>query len=200
MKKNNLYVFLIIAIIAVAIAGGICFNKKAKAGKLTDENVQEKIGKHLEWFSAAYDGEIYGWPRIYVYKDVTDKVTIPNIERSSYAAIFEIQGITSKEDIKNELAKYVDSSKFNKFEVVDGEDFLGGLTEYNGKVYWINGGIGDAPTINVSSAKVISSEKGISKVKLAIDNPFVETEPYVIVTVEYKNGKFLITDWEEVNE
>lgn len=196
MNKKVLIGIIMVAIIAIAVGCGVFYFKNkddVKNATLTNENVQEKIGEHLKWFSAAYDGEIYGWPRIYTYKNVTDKVNIPGVERSTYAELYELEGAKSKENMKNELAKYVDSSKFNKFEYFLSED----LKEYNGKVYWINGGVGDAPVLDVSTAKVLSSENGISKVKIAIDNPFEDIEQYVVVTVEYKNGKYLITDWSE---
>lgn len=193
MMKKMLIGIIMVAFITISVVCGFIYNKNVKDATLTNENVQEKIGEHLKWFSAAYDGEIFGWPRIYKYKNVTDEVTIPDIERSSYAELYELEGAKSKENMKNELAKYVDSSKFDKFEYFLNDN----LKEYDGKVYWVNGGIGDGPVINLNTAKVLSSEKGVSKVRLTIDNPFEETNPYVIVTVEYKNGKYIITDWEE---
>ena len=193
MSKKTLIGIIMVAFITISVVCGFLYNKKIKDATLTNENVQEKIGEHIKWFSAAYDGDIYGWPRIYKYKDVTDVVLIPGVERDSYAALYEIEGANSKENMRNELAKYVDSSKFYKFDF-----FLTELIEYDGKVYWANGGIGDGPTIDIQSAKVLSSENGVSKVRLTINHPFEETDPHVILTVEYKDGKYLITDWEEV--
>ena len=195
MNKKVLLGIIMGIIITSAVVWGFVNLKKGdnvKDATLTNENVQEKIGEHLKWFSAAYDGDIYGWPRIYTYKNVTNEVTLPDVERSSYAELYELVGAKSKENMKSELAKYVDSSKFSKFEY-----FLADLKDYNGKVYWINGGVGDAPVLDITTAKVISSENGISKVKLAIEDPFEDTDKYVIVTVEYKDGKYLITDWSE---
>lgn len=196
MKKNVLLGGFV-TIVLITIATGIFFyNKKIKDVTLTNENVQEKIGVNLKWFSAAYLGEIYGWPMVYNYKNVTDSVTIPGVERSSYAELYELEGAKSKENMKNELAKYVDSSKFDKLKN-DSNDFLNELKEYNGNVYWINGGVGDGPEIDIKTAEVISSKDGISKVRLTRHNLLIDMKQYVIVTVEYKNGKYIITDWSE---
>ena len=89
MSKKTLIGIIMVAFITISVVCGFLYNKKIKDATLTNENVQEKIGEHLKWFSAAYDGEIYGWPRIYTYKNVTDKVNIPGVERSTYAELYE---------------------------------------------------------------------------------------------------------------
>ena len=117
MNKKTLIGIIMAVIITVSVVCGFIYNKKMKEATLTNENVQEKIGEHLKWFSAAYDGDIFGWPRVYKYKNVTEEITIPGIERSSYAELYELEGAKSKENIRNELAKYVDSSKFDSLSL-----------------------------------------------------------------------------------
>lgn len=197
MKKKVLFGVIVLIVICVAVAGGVFIhNKKIKDATLTTANVQEKIGTHLKWFSAAYLGEVSGWPMVYNYKNVTDSVTIPAVERSSYAEMYVLEGAKSRENMKNELAKYVDTSLFDSFKN-ESEEFLYGLTEYKGDVYWVNGGVGDGPEIDTSTAEVLSSKDGISEVRLRRHNLFVDMKQYVIVKVENKNGKYLITGWRE---
>lgn len=166
--------------------------KEEEAKKVTNENLQEKLGDHIKWFSAAYLGTIYGWPSIYKYEEVTGTVTLPNAPEG--AMIYELKGCKSINSIKTELAKYVSEDKFSKFE--ETSDFVKELTEYNGKVYWANLGVGDGPYIPAKEAKVQSSENGVTKIVLhekdALSGMVSAT---ITVTVEYKDSKYLITDW-----
>lgn len=169
--------------------------KATKETKITSKNIQSKIGNHLKWFSAAYMGACYGWDSVYKYKDVTGKVKIPGVQNMM---IYELVGAKSFAGMKSTLAKYVSKSKFSKFNVDDGINgwgFLKELREYKGKVYWCNGGIGGGPSINTKKAKVISSENGISKIKMNVDYYTGDICAQITLTVKYKDGKYLITDW-----
>jgi len=195
MKKNvGLVVALISCIVITATVAFFINNNKKEDGYLSNDNVQEKIGVNLKWFSAAYLGEINGWPKIYNYKNVTGNITIPGVKANEVAEIYELEGAKSKENIRQELGKYVDSSKFNKF-IDYYNDFLDGLTEYDGKVYWLNGGIGDAPDIDINTARVISSNNGVSKVTLQEHDPLGDVDATITLTVEYRNGKYIISNW-----
>ena len=167
-------------------------SKNDENGKIINENVQKELGEHMKWFSAAYLGTIYGWPSVYEYEDVTGTVVLPNAPEG--AMIYELKGCKSINSIKTELAKYVSKDKFKKFE--ETSDFVNELTEYNGKVYWANAGVGDGPYISVKDAKVQSSKNGVTKIVLyekhAMDEMLANK---ITVTVEYKDSKYLITDW-----
>ncbi len=176
----------------------VAMEEKAKKDeenmKITQENVIEKVGENLKWFSAAYLGVIYGWPDVFEYKEVTGTVTIPGAD--PYAMIYELVGLESIDSLKKQTANYVSEDKFSKF---DPYSFTYELAEYNGKVYWCNLGVGDGPGIDYKKAKVLSSENGITKIQLDNINALgdVLTER-ITVTVEYnkENSKYLITDWE----
>lgn len=165
---------------------------KIKEAALTSQNLQSKIGTHLKWFKGAYLGVTYGWPSVFTYKDVTGTVNVPGSEDMM---LYEVVGLKSIDSLKSQLANYVSKDKFTEFEKYG---FVNGFTEYNNKVYWINGGVGDGPFIDTTKAKVISSENGISKVQLqnynAISGMLDET---ITLTVEYDEvtEKYLITDW-----
>ena len=101
------------------------------------------------------------------------------------------------------MAKYVDQKQFSKLHLdkltntTNGD----GLIEYNGKVYWANGGIGCGPYFKDNEATLISSEKGITKVLLKVYNCLSEeVEEEITVTIEYQkdSGTYLITDWTSV--
>lgn len=167
--------------------------KDEENSKITQENVIEKVGENLRWFSSAYLGVIYGWPEIFEYKEVTGSVTIPGAD--PYAMVYELVGLESIDSLKKQTANYVSESTFSKF---GSYEFVDELTEYNGKVYWCNLGVGDGPSIDYKKAKVLSSENGISKIQLDNINVLgdVLTET-ITVTVEYnkETSKYLITDW-----
>lgn len=165
--------------------------KKREAMKITSQNIQSKIGTHLKWFKGAYLGVIYGWPSVFTYKDVTDSVKIPGMYEGSM--VYEVVGVKSINSLKSQLANYVSKDKFSKFG-----RFTNDFTEYNGKVYWCNLGVGDGPLINTKNAKVLSSENGISKIQLQQYNALSNTlEETITLTVKYNEdtGKYLITDW-----
>lgn len=166
--------------------------EKEEKIKITQKNVQEKIGEHLKWFKGAYLGVIYGWPSVFEYKDVTDKITIPGNED---AMIYELVGLKSIDSLKSQLSKYVDKNKFSKF---DKYDFVSELTEYKGKVYWCNLGVGDGPSIDTKDAKILSSKNGTTKVQLENINVLGNFLTEVItLTVKYNEDtdSYLITDW-----
>ena len=162
-----------------------------KNSTLTKDNYKDKIDDNIKWFIGAYLGEEYGWIKVYQYKQVN--ITIPGVPKE--AMIYELVGATSINGIKQELAKYVDESRFNQFSRLC-YDFK----EYNGKVYWPNMGIGDGPYLKDYS--LISSSDGVSKVRLNIyeglGNYLIQ---YVEVTIEYQasSNSYLITDWDVHN-
>lgn len=164
--------------------------------KITSNNVQEKIGEHLKWFSGAYLGVMYGWPKVFTYKEVTDNVKIPTAECKD-ATIYEVVGLNSIKSLTTQLSDYVSKDKFSRF-YANGDNFVGYFTEYNNQVYWCNLGIGDGDYINSKNAKVLSSPNGISKVQLQVINSmFDEVRETITVTVTYNKDtkKYLITDW-----
>lgn len=161
--------------------------------KITQENVIEKVGENLKWFSGAYLGVIYGWPEVFEYKEVTGGITIPGAD--PYAMIYELVGLDSLDSLKKQTANYVSEDKISKF---DPYSFDYELKEYNGKVYWCNLGVGAGPAIDYKKAKVLSSENGITKIQLDNVSDLTDTiDENIIVTVEYnkETSKYLITDW-----
>ena len=163
-----------------------------EAMKVTNENIQSKLGEHLKWFGAAYLGSTYGWETVYEYKEVNVKIPGEHPD----AMVYELVGAKSKANMESKLAQYVSRSKFSKFK--ERADFMGDLKEYKGKVYWTNLGIGGGPYMKTNQAKVISSEDGITKVKLEEYSSLGEVLSAVItITFKYDEdtSKYLITDW-----
>ena len=160
--------------------------------KVTNENIQSKLGEHLKWFGAAYLGSTYGWGTVYEYKEVNVKIPGEHPD----AMVYELVGAKSKANMESKLAQYVSRSKFPKFK--ERADFMGDLKEYKGKVYWTNLGIGGGPYMKTKEAKVISSKDGITKVKLEEYSSLGEVLSEVItITFKYNEdtSKYLITDW-----
>ena len=169
--------------------------QEEEAMKITSSNIQTKIGTHLKWFSSAYLGVVYGWYKLFPYKDVSDTVTIPTPECNG-AMIEEVTGVKSLNSLKKELANYVAESQISRFSF----DYF---TEYNNQVYWCNMGVGDGPAIDTTKAKVLSSENGSSKIELEEYNELSGYKSSTItltVTYNKETAKYLITDWKVVNE
>lgn len=167
---------------------------------LTAENLQENVGEHIKWFYAAYLGADYGWNDIYEYKDVSEEVEIPGVEKNS-VYIYELVGITSKKDIEDSLANYVSRDKFSKLSesghVAYSGHFLGELTEHNGKVYWLNPGIGGG--FYIKNPRIVSTDNEITKIKIDSYSALGETlDEIITLTFKYdvETQKFLIIDWE----
>ena len=163
--------------------------------KITAENIQSKIGEHLKWASLVYLGSDYGLPTVYEIKDVTGKVSIPGTK--DHMMTEEIVGLKSIQSLNNQIATYLSSNAINKLNKSMWVDYTEGLKEYNGKVYIVRGGIGDGPSIDIKKAKVLSSEKGISKIQLTDVNVLGNIPTAnITLTVEYnkETKKYMITD------
>ena len=168
--------------------------QEEEAMKITDSNIQQKIGTHLKWFEGAYFGVIYGWPKVFNYKEVTDSITIPTAECNG-AMIYEVEGLHSIASLKSQLSNYVSSSIFSKF---DSYNFVDMFTEYNNQVYWCNMGVGGGMSMDTEHAKVLSSENGVSKIKINVYHElgnFISENIILTVTYNKDNGSYLITDF-----
>lgn len=166
-----------------------------EAMKITAENIQTKIGEHLKYASCVYLGSYYGLPTVYKTNDVTGKVTIPGA--SEEMMVYEIVGLKSIQSLKDQMATYMTSDAITKLRKSQSSSYTEGLKEYNGKVYLVRGGIGDGPVVDTKKAKVLSSEKGITKVQLTdIDSLGDIVEATITLTIEYnkETGKYMITD------
>lgn len=166
-----------------------------EAMKITAENIQTKIGEHLKYASCVYLGSYYGLPTVYKTNDVTGKVTIPGA--SEEMMVYEVVGLKSIQSLKDQMATYMTSDAITKLKKSQSSSYTEGLKEYNGKVYLVRGGIGDGPVVDTKKAKVLSSEKGITKVQLTdIDSLGDIVEATITLTIEYnkETGKYMITD------
>lgn len=164
--------------------------------KLTTANVNTRIGNNLKWFSAAYLGSTYGWYYVYDYEDVTGEVSIPGVDQ--YMMVDEVVGAGSIENMKNSLAEYMTTDVINR--LASNSEFDYGFEEYNGKVYWVTGGVGDGYNIDYDKAEVISSDGVTSKVLVENYNAIGNTKfQDITVTVTYENDKYMITDYEVEN-
>ena len=166
-----------------------------EAMKITVENIQTKIGEHLKYASCVYLGSYYGLPTVYKTNDVTGKVTIPGA--SEEMMVYEVVGLKSIQSLKDQMATYMTSEAITKLRKSQFSSYTEGLKEYNGKVYLVRGGIGDGPVVDTKKAKVLSSEKGITKVQLTdIDSLGDIVEATITLTIEYnkETGKYMITD------
>ena len=166
-----------------------------EAMKITAENIQTKIGEHLKYASCVYLGSYYGLPTVYKTNDVTGKVTIPGA--SEEMMVYEVVGLKSIQSLKDQMATYMTSEAITKLRKSQFSSYTEGLKEYNGKVYLVRGGIGDGPVVDTKKAKVLSSEKGITKVQLTdIDSLGDIVEATITLTIEYnkETGKYMITD------
>ena len=106
--------------------------------------------------------------------------------------VYEVVGLTSIDSLKEQLSKYVSAEKFSKFSEAIGKD----LKEYNGKVYWTSGGIGEGTYLKDYDFQ--SSDGGVAKVKLNYyDGLSGQLEQSITLTLEYQpdTTSYLITDW-----
>lgn len=167
--------------------------QEIEEAKLTTDNVSSRIGENLKWFTSAYLGTTYGWRDVFEYKDVTGKVTVPG--EGQYMMTYELVGLKSINDLKTSLEPYMDSNVISKLSA--SPVFSQYLEEYNGKVYWLSGGVGDGPEIDYDRAKVISSDGTTSKVLLENYDVISNTKTEEItLTVNFQDGKYIITDYE----
>ena len=177
--------------------------RKAEAMKITQSNVVEKLGEHLKYFSGCYLGRTYGIGTIYKLTDVTGKVNIPGTH-PEYEMAYEVVGLSSISALNENFKKYISDDVVSKLRRSDDGDITADLHDYNGKVYWVRGGIGDGPEINYKKAKLLSSEGDTSTIQLENINVLgdILTER-ITVTVKYDEAtsEFKITDYsvKEVN-
>lgn len=170
--------------------------EELEKAKLTNDNIESRIGDNLKWFSAAYLGSTYGWYYVYDYKDVTGKVSIPGVDE--FMMVDEVVGAQSVDNMKKSLQQYMTTDVVNK--LASDLNFDYGFEEYNGKLYWVSGGVGDGDVIDYDKAKVISSDGNTSKVLLENYNSIGNTiRQRITVTVIYENDKYMITDYSVEN-
>ena len=165
--------------------------------KVTQENLISKLGNHLKYFSANYLGKYYGPPILYKMQDVTGKVKPPNMSVID-EYVYELVGLTSISELENQLKTYLSEEVRLKIKKDFEEDLTMNMREYNGKVYLVEGGIGDGPYIDCDKAKLISSEGNITKVELEeMDLLADEVAAKITLTIKYdeEKSKFLVTDY-----
>lgn len=171
--------------------------RKAEEMKITQSNMIEKVGEHLKYFSGCYLGRTYGIGTIYKLTDVTGKVNVPGTH-SEYEMSYEVVGLSSISSLNATFKKYIADDVVSKLKRSDDGDITADLHDYNGKVYWVRGGIGDGPAINYKKAKVLSSEGDTTKIQLENINLLgdIVTER-ITVTVKYDEttSTFKITDY-----
>lgn len=201
MKKFVKIILMVIIVSSVVVLTG-CDNGKTQNNvngqnneeiKITSENVQEKLGDHLKWAALVYLGSDYGLSQVYQVNDVTGTVNIPGVD--DFMMIYEIVGVDSVQDLTIEASKYLSPKALSILNGSLWGSYTEGLREYNEKVYLVRDGIGDGPYIKTENAKVLSSENGISKVKLTDINVIGSVpEAAIILTIKYENGTYMITD------
>lgn len=170
------------------------FTKKQEELRIDSSNLQSKLGEHLKWFSAAYLGSYYGFNKIYKYTDVTGKVKVPNTPEGYMT--YELSGSTSIADMKNTILKYVNTATFNKLNSDNYNGMFHDLYDYNGKVYLVEGGIGEGPYIRSQNAKFISYNNGVAKVLLEeFDGLSGMKNTEITVTFENIDGSYKITSY-----
>ncbi len=172
--------------------------EEKKKTEITTNNLHEQLGEHIKWFIGAYLGTVYGWPEVFEYKEVN--IDIPGNDLYKDMMKYELVGLTSIEQLKNDLAKYVDKNKFSDLPTLDelDSDTLGNnLIEYNGKVYWLSGGVGCGPYFK-DDYQLISSENGITKVLIKEYDCLMDgVMENITLTFTYNKDikGYLITDW-----
>ena len=163
--------------------------------KRNKSNIYKKIQNNLKWFKAAYLGCAYGWKNIYEYKDININGKEGNFK--------QFIGITSIEELKNNLAKYISSDKFEKFkESPIIESITDNIEENNGIVYcnFKNQEKLEEPIFY--NEKISNINKDIITVELDYgykikDKNKIDLKQKIQLTIRYnKNNKsYLITDW-----
>lgn len=170
---------------------------KKSSNKITQGNMMSKVGEHLKYFSGFYLGDTYGISSIYKLKDVTNKVKIPGVN-TSYEMIYEVVGLKSVDKLKKLSKKYMSDKVINQLKKDFWGDIFETLRDYNGKVYWVMGGIGDGPAIYYKKAKVLSSDGDTTKIQLkeiSLLGDIVTSK--ITLTIKYdKNSKsYKITNY-----
>ena len=159
--------------------------RKAEAMKITQSNVIEKVGEHLKYFAGCYLGRTYGIGTIYKLTDVTGKVNVPGTH-PEYEMSYEVVGLSSISSLNDLFKKYISDDVVSRLKNSGSGNITADLHDYNGKVYWVRGGIGDGPEINYKKAKVLSSEGDTSTIQLdnidVLGNILTER---ITVTVKY---------------
>lgn len=170
--------------------------KVMEDAKITASNSNAKIGEHIKYFVGAYRGADYGWTNVFKYKDVTGTITIPGMH--DYEMAYEVVGLKSIGELNVKLEEYIQKDKIPTTYSIQKE-----FKEYNGKVYRVRGGIGDSDYFDLKKTKVLSSENGITKVKIfeyaAFGPEGVVAEVILTFTYNKDTGKYQITDWTSKN-
>lgn len=166
--------------------------EKMEAAKITSSDYKEKIGNHIKYFVGIYRGADYGWPEVFEYKDVTGKVKVPG--QHEYDMVYEIVGLKSLNDLQAKLEEYILKSKIPTEHPITRE-----FKEYNGKVYRVRGGIGSGDYFDLKKTKILSSENGITKVKLfeyrGLGPEGVVEEVTLTITYNAEKNSYQITDY-----
>lgn len=166
--------------------------EKLEAAKITSSNYNEKIGNHLKYFVGIYRGAYYGWPEVFDYKDVTNSVKVPG--QTEYSMVYEVVGLKSLNDLQAKLEEYILKSKIPTNHPITRE-----FTEYNGKVYLVMGGIGSGDFFDLKKTQILSSENGITKVKIfeyeGLGPKVVVEEVTLTITYNSEKDSYQITDY-----
>ena len=170
--------------------------EELEKAKLTNSNVNNRIGENLKWFTSAYLGSTYGWRNIYEYKDVTEEIKIPG--QNEFMMVYELVGLDNINTLQKNLNNYMTSNVITK--LMSNPEYNNNLVEFEGKVYWLTGGIGDGPEIDYTKAEVISSDGNNSKVLLENYETIGNTKTQeIILNITLEENKYLITDYEVKN-
>lgn len=164
--------------------------------EVTQDNFMDKIGEQLKYFTACYRGGLYGPYELFSLEGVD--IEVPGIDPINEMA-YEVKGLTSIEALRESISKNLSSDVIDE---LNSRPYTGDITkflhDYNGKVYFGIGGIGDGSYIKYEDAKVISSEYGTTIVELTERNAFTddpETSIKVTLSYEYDISDYIVVDY-----
>lgn len=177
-----------------------------EAQTLTNENVAEKLSENLKWLFA-FNSELssLGLKTVYEFKvqdpSLCQRLGLPKNKFMEDYNCQELVGAGSISNMKNTALSLFSPNVYNQLE---GDKILSdSLYDAAGKVYFVmqGGGVGgaSAPVFNANTAKVTSGENGHFTVSWPVYIESISiTENGKLyknfnLSVEYKNGKFVIT-------